>query len=243
MHKPYYEEDGIVLYHGDCREILPELGPVDLVLTDPPYGLGWDGENLSMSAGLRKDGTARKDKTWNQRRAAGYEQGQWDQDRPSETIKQIAHAFSNLIIWGGNYFADVLPVSGGMLIWDKGVSMPTLSKCEVAWTNCISHIEKTFILWAGYRKNEPIQRQHPTQKPVALMEWCLSFVDGQTILDPYMGSGTTGVACVKMGRRFIGIELEESYCGIAANRLRNTTPSLFTPKRPQAEQLTLEAVA
>jgi site-specific DNA-methyltransferase (adenine-specific)/modification methylase len=215
-------DGSIVLACADCLDVLPtlEAGSVDAVVTDPPYGIGWDGENLSMSAGLRVDGTARKHATWNGRKASGYEQGEWDRERPISAISEVLSRFRSIILWGGNYYADILPLSGGWLVWDKGVSMPSLSKCELAWTNCMEHTEITRILWAGYRKDEQGKRQHPTQKPVSLMQWCVGFTKGQSILDPFMGSGTTGVAAIRAGRRFIGIEKEERYFDISVRRIQ-----------------------
>jgi DNA modification methylase len=219
MLKPYYEEDGIVLYHGDCREILPEVGPVDAVITDPPYGI-----RKLMQGG-----------TWAKKNLYISDGAIWDSAPPAkEVFDLLLTKGQKIIIWGGNYFP--LPPARCWLIWNKPERNFTLADAELAWTNLDKPV-RTFDLPRLGRR--PL---HPTEKPLLLMSWCCSFVEGDT-LDPFAGSGTTLVAAKQLGRKAIGIEIEESYCEIAANRLRNTTPSLFTPKRPQAEQLKLEAVA
>ena len=225
------------LYLGDCLEILPTLGKVDAVVTDPPYGIGFDHENVSMSCGMRKDGSQRKYNAWAGARPKGYEAKDWDVKPDQSIFDAIFSASSDQIIWGGNYFG--LPATGGWLVWDKMVTMTTLSKCEVAWTSCLGHIEIIHYLWAGFRKEKPEDRFHPTQKPAEVMQWCLGFLPGaETILDPFMGSGTTGVACANLGRHFIGIEIEEKYFDIACRRieLAYQQPRLFEDEKPAAPQ-------
>lgn len=209
------------LYLADCLDVLPTLERVDAVITDPPYGIGWDGENVSMSGGVRVDGSRRKGEHWQGRREAGYDRLAWDGTR-QEVPLLAAIGNRAAVVWGGNYYADILPPSGGWLVWDKGVKMPSLSKCELAWTNAHGHVEKYDCLWAGYRKDEPGKRLHPTQKPVDVMAWSISQLPdplGQTILDLFMGSGTTGVAALRMGCNFIGIEIEPKYYAIAKRRI------------------------
>jgi site-specific DNA-methyltransferase (adenine-specific) len=209
--KPYYERDGIVIYHGDAREILPTLEPVDLVLTDPPYGVGLETRFASAGRG-----------EWAENRDFPPVYGD---DEPFDPRHLLA--FPNLVLWGANYYSQHLPSSGQWLIWDKrdGVVYNDQADCEMAWTRgtrgtvprCYHH------LWNGLLRasEKHIRREHPTQKPIALMRWCLDFFpDAQTILDPYMGSGTTLRAAKDLGRKAIGIEIEERYCEIAANRLR-----------------------
>ena len=192
--KPYYEEAGITIHHGDCREILPHLPKVDLVLTDPPYGIG-------IAA--------------NPVRQKFSPQG-WDNAPPSrETIKLAAEKGKWAIIWGGNYFD--LPPSKSFLVWDKCQPEEfTLAMVEQAWTN-IGRPAKMFTL-----RVTSYAKEHPTEKPVPLMAWCMKQAPElpDTVLDPFMGSGTTLVAAKNLGRRAIGIEIEERYCEIAANRLR-----------------------
>ena len=190
---PYYEENGITIYHGDCREILPHLEPVDLVLTDPPYGLG------------RTDPVRQPRGTMN-----------WDSAIPGpDVFSELLRIGRHQIIWGGNYFP--LPPRKGFFVWDK--EQPenfSLAMCEMAW----SSIDKPAKLFR-YSVRLYTDRQHPTEKPEALMRWCLNFMpDAQTILDPFMGSGTTLRAAKDLGRKAIGIEIEEKYCEIAVNRLR-----------------------
>jgi len=211
--------DGSVrLILGDALEVLPTLSGIEAVVTDPPYGIGWDREVVSMSGGVRKDGSQRTNSTWQAWKPTGYEPAAWDNEKPSRQIQEIAAAYP-AVVWGGNFFADVLPVSGGWLVWSKGVTMPSLSKCELAWTNTIGHVEEKHLLWSGYKKGEQGKRLHSTQKPVGIMLWSLSFVAG-TVADPFMGSGTTGVACIRTGRKFIGIEIEQKYWEIAVRRVR-----------------------
>ena len=187
------------LLQADCRDVLPTLGRVCAVVTDPPYGIGEDG-------GRFRD-----------RKGGGYRvlpKGGWDSKRPDADIfAAIVSASDNQIIWGGNYFADLLPASKGWLYWDKLMG-GDFADGELAWTNLDRALRKFTLC------NKMAGKLHPTQKPVALMEWCLGFLpDAQTILDPFMGSGTTGVACVNLGRSFIGIELDPGYFDIAVKRI------------------------
>ena len=125
--------------------------------------------------------------------------------------------------WGGNYFADKLPSCSGWLVWDK--ERPDeldQATCELAWTNFVKGVRRFRYLWHGMmRSGEKGENYHPTQKPVALQEWLLTlrWTPRGTILDPYMGSGTTGVACANLGRKFIGIEIDERYFQIACERI------------------------
>lgn len=211
--KPTWQTDdgSVQLYLGDCLEILPHLGPVDAVVTDPPYGIGRDkGMGGKGYDGFGK-GVARKPRQY---------EGNWDQSAPSpEVFDAILRLAVPAIIWGGNYFSNVLPKATKWLVWDKLQTMPSYSDCELAWTSLSGCSTKKFTYNGNGLMAEEKRRQHPTQKPVALMEWCLSFVSGETILDPFMGSGTTGVACVRTGRRFVGIEIDERYFRIAVQRI------------------------
>lgn len=182
------------LYLGDCMDVLPTLERVDAVLTDPPYGIGEDGGNKNRRRGYKP--------------LVVHERLSWDAERPPASVFDAMRAVSaEQIIWGGNYFADYLPPSMGWLYWDKRMG-GDFSDGELAWTSqrrAVRDFSKS--PFAGLHGGH--DRQHPTQKPVALMEWCLGFVpNAQTILDPFMGSGTTGVACANLGRAFIGIERE-----------------------------------
>jgi DNA modification methylase len=204
---PYYEHGGITIYHGDCREVLPTLDRVDLVLTDPPYGIG-------EAAGKNKS-------RWQICAPTDYGVSGWD-DKPidrdllSATIGAGLHA----CIFGGNYY--MVPPASCWLIWDKVNYGSDFADCEMAWTNYGTAVRMIKHQWNGMlREGREARIGHPTQKPVDLMRWCIEKCpnDPQTILDPFMGSGTTLRAAKDLGRECIGIELEEKYCEIAANRL------------------------
>ncbi len=200
------------LYNGDCLEVMPTLGRVDAVVTDPPYGIG--AANGASGGGTDASGRYK-------RKPRQYE-GAWDDERPDVAIFHQMLAMSDeQIIWGGNYFADILPCSGRWLFWDKLNSMPTYSDGEMAWTSLAGSVVKKFTRCNnGQASNRDGQRVHPTQKPVDVMQWCLTFIPkARTILDPFAGSGTTGVACAKVGRAFIGIERDPSYFDIACRRI------------------------
>lgn len=194
---PYFEQDGVTLYHGDCRDILPQLGQFDLLLTDPPYGLG----------DRMKGGTWGCSEKYDVMRT-------WDQETPSDdTLKLCLSRTTDAVVWGGNYFS--MPPTRCLLIWDKSNAVPTMASAEVAWTNFDKPV-KTFRGKVGEHTHG-----HPTQKPLPLMRWCLTLVpDAKTILDPFAGSGTTLLAARLEGRQAVGIEISERYCEIAANRLR-----------------------
>jgi DNA modification methylase len=231
--------DGRVqLYLGDCREILPTLGKVDAVVTDPPYGIGADkGKNCAPRSFNGSRPVA----------AAYYPENEWDRARPeADLLVLCATAAPIAIIWGGNYFADLLPPMGRWLWWDKCQTMPSYGDGELAWTSLPQTTPKKFTLANNKLFADRVERFHPTQKPLPLMEWCISFVpDGALVVDPFMGSGTTGVACVKQGRRFVGIEIEPRYFDIACRRIEAASrqPDLFieTPSEPLQADLGLEA--
>lgn len=220
---------------GDCLEVMPTLAPVDAVVTDPPYGIKQD-KGFDGFGGFGKPIGRRQ-----------YD-GDWDSSRPPpDAFAALLLASDKHIIWGGNYFTDLLPVSGKWLWWDKCQTMPTYGDGELAWTSLSGVAPKKFIYSNNGLMAKERGRVHPTQKPVAVMEWCLSFLpDAQTILDPFMGSGTTGVACVKLGRKFIGIEIDEGYFDIACKRIEKayTQPDLFieTEKATKPEQGKLEGL-
>ena len=208
------------LYLGDCREILPTLGKVDAVVTDPPYGI----------AHLWKGGAGHG---WGKARDEGVTRNEWD-TKPlgGELLSQILAAADQQIIWGGNYFD--LPESRCWYVWNKPERGFTLAEAELAWTNRDSVIR----VFDGNR-SEP-GREHPTQKPVPLMQWCVEKTKG-LVLDPFMGSGTTGVACANLGRKFIGIEIEPKYFDIACRRIEQAykQPRLFKDEPPKPKQLSI----
>ena len=201
--KPYFRDDAVVIYHADCRTILPYIPKVDLVLTDPPYGIAavWKG---GSNAGHGWAANASADTQL---------RNEWDGEPPDEaTMRLVLLKASDAVIWGGNYFA--LPPSRGWLVWNKPERNFTLGEAELAWAT-----RDNVIRVKDCPRSEP-DREHPTQKPVALMRWCIeTFPDAQTILDPFMGSGTTLRAAKDLGRYAIGIEIEKKYCEIAKRRM------------------------
>lgn len=214
------------LYLGDCREILPTLGKVDAVVTDPPYGIGW------------KPRVTHQDQTW---------VDVIDFDITSFLIGRYH------LIWGGQYFADVLPKADGWLTWikrpadfDFSLDPRTYATTELAWRDWGKASHKVHVWDGGKRAGTPENRTfcHPSQKPLEIMDWCIRQLpaDGATVLDPFMGSGTTGVACVKLGRKFIGIEIEPRYFDIACKRIAAAyaQPDLFVASpSPKPTQLDL----
>lgn len=190
------------LYLGDCRDILPTLGTVDAVVTDPPYGINAARDRLSQKWGWRD-----------------YPDNGWDRERPAkETIALVLASGTHAIVWGGNYFADILPASSKWLVWDKGQFNFSLADCELAWCSFPGAVRRIV-----YPRSRAMQdgKEHPTQKPVEVIRWCIEQLppDCRTIIDPFMGSGTTGVACAMLGRRFIGIEVSAHYFSIACRRI------------------------
>ena len=181
------------LYCGDCLEILPTLPKVDAVVTDPPYGININKSNrLSISR--------------------GHVEEKWD-EIPAD-IDWILDMNCHAIIWGGNYFK--LPPTRCFLIWDKNNPERDFADCEMAWTN-LDGVARRII---QRPMNMDGGKVHPTQKPVRVIDWCLSFLrESKLILDSYMGSGTTGVSCANLGKSFIGIERERRYFDIACGRI------------------------
>lgn len=210
------------LIRGDCLEVLPTLCIVDAVVTDPPYGMNATGANMKGGSGRWALETAV---------SAWPERLHWDDEAP-KLVSQFPAIFPQCIIWGGQFHA--LPRSRGWLVWNKIIRNWSSSECELAWTNIETPV-RAFDYSHGQLANEG--KQHPTQKPVPLMEWCIRFIKGHSILDPFMGSGTTGVACVRLGRYFIGIEREPKYFDIACRRIEEAwgKGSLFEDAKPQAE--------
>ena len=212
--KPYYENENGKLYHGDCEEIMPKLEKVDLVLTDPPYGIG-------EAAGKNKSrGKIAK--------AKDYGSDTWDNKTPSkECFEIILKSAEHHIIFGGNYFIESLQNSPCWIVWDKDNGKSDFADSELAWTNFKTAVRNFKYRWAGMLQENSgkhkEKRYHPTQKPVGLFKQILLKYakENQTILDPFFGSGTTGLACEElgMGLKWIGIEKEEKYCEIAAKRI------------------------
>ena len=220
------------LIQGDCLEVMTQLEKVDAVVTDPPYGIG-EGNKKGQSRG----------KMAAPKQYAGTDG--WD-DTPAtaahiNTMKGIS---KHQIIFGGNYFDGLGPTSC-WLVWDKQNGDNDFADCELAWTNLKKAVRRIYWRWNGMiRKGDDI-REHPTQKPVGVMSWCIKQLPkgSQTILDPFMGSGTTLVACAKMGRKGIGIELDPEYFEIACKRVEEAyrQPDLFVePPSPKPTQTGLD---
>ena len=210
------------LWHGDCREILPLLPPVDLVLTDPPYGIGAAKTSFYGLAKRKNSCAAPKD----------YGDGEWDNEPPPEwLIGLMRDKGKHQIFFGGNYYA--LPPATCWLVWDKENDGTAFADCELAWTNLPKAVRRIKWRWAGMLQQDMANkedREHPTQKPVPVMRWALMQAKGvQTVCDPFMGSGTTGVACVMEGLQFVGIERERKYFDIACRRIEQAyaQPRLF----------------
>ena len=196
MSEPYYADEFVTLYHGDCREVTEWLA-ADVLVTDPPYGLG-----DKLSGGWAK--------YWGLHEYGGLS---WDAEAPA-IVPTLPAQFAESIIWGGNYFP--LPLSRGWLVWDKILRNFTSGVCELAWTSLDQPI-KAFNCSHGELATEG--KEHPTQKPLRLMSWCLSFLPDGSVADPFAGSGSTLVAAKAQGRHAFGVELDERYCEIAATRL------------------------
>ena len=204
------------LYLGDCLEVMPALGKVDAVVTDPPYGINENSKKVASRGKL----AAPKD----------YGEFLWDAKPPSkELINLVLNTAEWHVIFGGNYFE--LPPTSCWLIWDKQNGENDFADCEMAWTNLNKAVRRIYWRWNGMIRKGDDVREHPTQKPVGVIQWCINHLpdDCETILDPFMGSGTTGVACVKLGRKFIGIEIDEKYFDIACKRIEEAykQPDLF----------------
>lgn len=214
---------------GDCRDILPTLGKVDAVVTDWPYGIG----EAAGKAATRKGLGPTRD----------YGSDDWD-DQPIDAalVAAVTAAGRWNILFGGNYYA--LPATSCWLVWDKENGANDFADCELAWTNLPKAVRRIRFMWNGMlRKNGEERGDHPTQKPVGVMEWALNQLPAgsQTILDPFMGSGTTGVACVRLGLTFTGIEREARYFDAARRRIAKAyeQPRLFTDQPAKPSQLSL----
>lgn len=200
--KPYFQDASCTIYHGDCREVLPQLGVFDLLLTDPPYGIKRDGKPRSTSShGGHK----------------GYEFLGWDQAPPdAETFRLLLQAARDFVIWGANYYPQHFPPAPGWLLWDKGQRIDQADG-ELAASSRSGPFRIFTLNRVALAQDGAV---HPTQKPLALFSWCLSFFPTATsVVDAYMGSGTTLRACKDRGLGCVGIEREERYCEVAARRL------------------------
>ena len=197
------------LYLGDCMDILPTLGKVDAVITDPPFGVG---NFVQISGNVRGEKVT------------------WNESGPSaEFFQLLKEKSTHRVIWGANYF-NCFEGAGG-LVWVKNQPMPNMSKAEMASTSWGNKVELISLTWTNYVNTK--ESTHPCERPVGLYKWCIEQVpkQPQTILDPFMGSGTTGVAAIQLGRKFIGIEREPKYFDIACQRIEQAVAQgqLFAP--------------
>ena len=197
------------LYHGDSREIVPTLSPVDAVVTDPPYGIGEaKGKNKSRT----KLATAKD-----------YGTEDWDNEPAPEWLMLLLREQSKWqVVFGGNFYS--LPPSSCWLVWDKENGANDFADCELAWTNFPKATRLKRWMWNGMlRAGGEDRGDHPTQKPIKVMEWVLTLIPEphNTILDPFMGSGTIGVACANLGRTYIGIERVRKYFDVSCKRVED----------------------
>jgi DNA modification methylase len=213
--KPYYEDAYVTLFLGDCRELLPMVGRFDLLLTDPPYGMGYQHGARKGGVLLGSDGES----------VVG-------DDEPFSPW-HLLNVAQRSILWGANHYASRLPDSRGWLVWDKrgdeGLSNDQ-SDCELAWTDFLTTARTFFRRWSGALRGGREQREgklHSNQKPVALMAWCIGHAPGtRTLIDPYAGSGSSLVAAKDLGIRATGIEISERHCETVAQRLSQETLDL-----------------
>lgn len=203
----------------DCLDLMREMPDksVDLVLTDPPYGIGLTNEKLQTRKHIATP--------------IDYGSFEWDSEPPTaEYFTEIIRVSKNQIIFGGNYFD--LPPSPCWIVWDKDNS-GDFADAELAWTSFDTAVRIFKWRWNGMLQEDMAhkeKREHPTQKPLPLIMWCLEKYSkpGMTVLDPFMGSGTTCVACKKLGRNYIGIEKEAEYIKIAEKRLERVNNHKIT---------------
>jgi DNA modification methylase len=206
------------LYLADCTVLVNQVPKDAALVTDPPYGINESSKKVASRGKLAKP----KD----------YGDFNWDKTAPQDLINLYRARTKNQIIWGGNYFD--LPPTSCYLVWDKQNGANDFADCELAYTNLKMAVRIFRWRWNGMIRRGNEEREHPTQKPLELMKWCIGRLPepSSVILDPFMGSGTTGVACAKMGRKFIGIEKDARYFDIACERISDAykQPDLFVPQ-------------
>jgi site-specific DNA-methyltransferase (adenine-specific)/modification methylase len=212
------------LYLGDCVEILPLVGKVDAVITDPPYGIN---ENSKKVASRERAAKVRD-----------YGEFDWDKKPPAPELVESLRSMSDWqAFFGGNYF--ILPPTSCWLVWDK-LNSGDFADCELAWTNWPKAVRRIQWRWNGMIRQGNEERYHPTQKPLEVMKWAIDLCPkADMVLDPFMGSGTTGVAAIQLGRKFIGIERDPRYFEIACRRIEQAVAQgqLFAPEpAPKQEQ-------
>ena len=212
---------------GDCMEGMKTFpdGHFDLAIVDPPYGIG-------IVSQFKKTTESKRSMM---RGMNGITGSEWDSATPDgQYFEELRRVSKRQIIWGGNYFTENLPPSGGWVTWEKGVpDGMSLSQCELAWTNCRNSVRHIRLLWAGYKKCEESERMHPTQKPVKLYDWLLANFakPGDRILDTHMGSGSIAIACHYRGHSLTACEIDADYFHAAKARIARETSraELFSP--------------
>lgn len=214
------------IYNVDCYEAIKFIPSksIDLVLTDPPYGIGMSGGVISKSG--TSFGTSPQST-----RLYDDKNNKWDEQTPSkEMFDELLRVGKKVIIFGGNYFTDKLPQSNHWLVWDKTGEMQVqnpFSECELIWTNIQerNNVKKYFLRSQGFISDVKDERVHPTQKPLELVKWIIEKYtnENDVVLDVFLGSGTTAVACKETGRNYIGFEIDENFYEIAKDRLNGIT--------------------
>jgi len=220
----------------DCMEYMAGFPDkyFELAIVDPPYGIGFDGETDSMV-------TNNASGKWNNARGKGYKRKEWDKNKPnSDYFDELFRVSKNQIIWGGNYYE--LPISGGWIVWDK--KRPdsfSLSMAELAWHSGSGRVNIFRWLWSGFSKEQPEDRIHPTQKPVALYRWLLQNYanSGDKILDTHLGSGSSRIAAYKMGFDFYATELDKDYYEAQEKRFQEAINEPLFQTKPIIKQASL----
>lgn len=224
------------LYLANCHDIVPHLDPAIACVADPPYGvpimvdMDFERKGKKKKAGRATEGKKFKEVIGND-----------EEFDPTPFLR-----FKEVILWGSNHYAHRLPHNGRALVWDKRCGVipeRTQADGEMAWCNEYGAMRIFRHIWDGMVRDSErgVKRVHPTQKPVALMEWCLKFIKADTVVDPFMGSGTTALACIRAGKNFIGCELDEEYFDAACQRIKTAidSPDMLSSLAPQPVQLTI----
>jgi DNA modification methylase len=230
--RPYYDQDGITIYHADCRLILPEIDPatVALVIADPPYGMGVVQRNGRASGSDRPAHRAGRYRgTWKGWRTIDGDAAPFD---PAQLL-----AFPRLVLFGANHYASRLPDSGSWLVWDKrnGATPDDNADAELIWTNLGGPVRTYRQCWRGFSREDdgldPQKHLHPTQKPTKLMIWLLGRFTkpGDLVVDPYCGSGPVPFACRLTGRRCVAMDTDAGYCATTVSRLAQSVLPLEVP--------------
>jgi site-specific DNA-methyltransferase (adenine-specific) len=209
--KPYYKNELTTIYNGDCLEVMKQYDDnhFDLCLTDPPYGVG-----IGAKVGGEKLAAVTDYGDFND----------WDNFIPSkEHFDELIRISKHQIIFGGNYFIENLTNSSCWLVWDKD-NTGNFADCELAWTNFNTAVRKYKFTWNGMIQEDmhmKEKRYHPTQKPIELFVDILKDYtkENDKVIDCFGGSGTTSIACEKLGLQNVIIEKKPQYCEIIKDRL------------------------